>query len=193
MFSVSELMLIRHAAADTGGRLCGRTDVGLASGTQAALSELSAFLPKVRDVLVSPALRCRLTLEGVWPDAQQVADDRLWEQDFGDWDGQACADLPDIGELSRAELAEHASPNGESFLDLYARAAPALCDAADRARRGEPVVVVAHAGIVRAGLGLALGDPSAGLAFQIDPLSITRLTCLPGGGFAIKAVNWRPL
>lgn len=192
MFSVSELILIRHAAADTKGRLCGRTDVGLAPGTDVPLAELSEILPALESVSVSPAKRCRLTAGALWPTARQVMDDRLWEQDFGSFDGRPYADLPDIGALSRSDLAHHTNPGGESFADLCARAEPALWDAADRARGAASVVLVVHAGIVRAGLGLALGDVTAGLAFQIDPLSVTRLTCLPERGFAIKAVNWRP-
>ena len=192
MVSASELILIRHAAADTKGRLCGRTDVGLASGSEASFARLSGVLPKVAEVLVSPALRCRQTAEALWPDAWQVTDDRLWEQDFGDWEGQLYSDIPDMGALSRLELAALSGPGGESFSDLYARVTPALTEAADRVRAGETVVVVAHAGVVRAGLGLAMGDAAAGLAFQVDPLSFTRLACLPGDGFAIKTVNWSP-
>ena len=192
MFSASELILIRHAAADTNGRLCGRTDVGLAPGHAAAFAARSGVFPDMDEVLVSPAVRCKLTAEGLWPKARQVPDDRLWEQDFGAWEGQPYADIPDLGEVSRTELAEVSAPGGESFADLCARVAPALMEFADRARTGEVVVVVAHAGVVRAGLGLALDDMAAGLAFQVDPLSITRLTCLTGGGFAIKAVNLSP-
>lgn len=193
MFSASELILIRHAAADTNGRLCGRTDVGLAPGSLAAFGALSGLLPDMDDVLVSPALRCRLTAEGLWPNALQMPDDRLWEQDFGGWEGQPYSDIPDVGDLPRSELVDVSGPDGESFADLYARVTPALIGAAERARTGAPVAVVAHAGVVRAGLGLALGDMAAGLAFQVDPLSVTRLTCLTGGGFAIKAVNWSPV
>lgn len=192
MFSASELILIRHAAADTNGRLCGRTDVELAPGSSAAFAALSGVFPEIDEVLVSPALRCRKTAEGLWPNAHQMPDDRLWEQNFGGWEELPYAEIPDAGDLSRSELVELSGPGGESFADLYARVTPALKEAADRARTGEPVVVVAHAGVVRAGLGLALGDLAAGLVFQVDPLSVTRLTCLAGGGFAIKAVNWSP-
>ena len=192
MVSASELILIRHAVADTKGRLCGRTDVGLASGSEAGFAKLSGALPEMAEVLVSPALRCRQTAEVLWPGARQLTDDRLWEQNFGDWEGQLYDDIPDMGALSRVELAKLSAPHGESFSDLYVRATPALKDAADRVRAGETLVIVAHAGLVRAGLGLALGDAAAGLAFQVDPLSITRLACLPGDGFAIKMVNWSP-
>ena len=51
------------------------------------------------------------------------------------------------------------------------------------------VTIVAHAGTVRAGLALAVGATAA-LAFEIAPLSVTRLRALPGGGWSIAEVNW---
>ena len=191
MFSSNDLVLIRHAAADTAGRLCGRRDVGLAEGTATDLSKLAKLLPEVAEVRVSPALRCRLTASALWPGAAQVADERLWEQDFGAWDGKSYAELPDLGDLSREDLAAHTPPAGESFLDLLDRATPALVEAAEAARKAGPVVIVAHAGIARAGLSLALGAPSVGLGFEVDPLSLTRIGCFEAG-YSVRAVNWRP-
>ena len=76
---------------------------------------------------------------------------------------------------------------------MVARGSPALREAAERAVGAGPVAVVAHAGTVRAALSLALGEVSAGLAFEVDPLSITRIRCLPGGAMSVAAVNWSPL
>ena len=64
--------------------------------------------------------------------------------------------------------------------------APAL---GDLAGQGGRVAVVAHAGVIRAALGLALGAPARGLAFQVAPLSLTRLVALPGGAWSIAEVN----
>ena len=122
----SELILIRHAPADTGGRLTGRRDV---------------------------------------PEKG-----------------------PDLGPLDRSKLAEIAPPSGESFSAMVARVSPALADLAERAIAEGPVAVVAHAGTVRAGLAVALGDVPAALAFEVEPLSVTRLRCLPGV-FSIVCVN----
>ena len=191
MFSTDDLVLIRHAAANHGGRLCGRTDVGLAEGTETPLQALAALLPDVEDLRVSPAQRCRLTAKALWPDRMQSEDARLWEQDFGDWEGVPFTDLPDLGALSPGDLAATAPPGGESFLDLAARVTPALEEAALAARTKGPVAVVAHAGVVRAGLSMALGSAAAGLSFEIAPLSITRIGCFEGG-YSVRTVNWRP-
>jgi len=184
----AELVLIRHAPAAHGGRLCGRTDV---------LAELPDDLAPWRDalpegpVVTSPARRCVATARALFPLAGADQDARLWEQDFGEQDGMAFADLPDLGPLSRDALAAHRAPGGESFLDMAARVVPALEALSDRALEHGPVTVVAHAGTVRAALGLALGDMAAGLAFEVAPLSLTRLRC-GAGGYSIVAVNWLP-
>lgn len=187
----SELVLIRHAPAQTAGRLFGRSDIAIAPGPHPGLEELRRMLAPAAAVVSSPALRCRQTAELLWPGrAAPELDARLWEQDFGAWEGQPMADLPDLGPLSAEALAAHCPPGGESFDDLCARADPALRALAQRAQDG-PVAVVCHAGVVRAALGLALEAPARGLAFEVAPLSLTRLRCFDGG-FSIIAANWRP-
>ncbi|MGR3513723.1 MAG: histidine phosphatase family protein [Paracoccaceae bacterium] len=175
---------MRHGKTVSPGTLNGRTDVALAA--RPAPVTLEPFA-----VWVSPARRARETAAGLFPKAAIKADDRLWEQDFGRFDGVAFADLPDLGALSKADLADHTPEGGESFQDMAARATPALREAADLALGAErPVVVVAHAGILRAALAMAMEAPAAALAFQIDYLGAVRLLCLDDG-FAIMAVNER--
>jgi len=177
----TELILIRHAPALAGGRLCGRTDVGAEiPDTAAAVAEAIGAVDRV---IASPALRCRHTTEALWPGRGYATDAALWEQDFGDWDGMALARLPDLGPMSRADLARQRPPNGESFLDLCARARPALL-----ALPPGRTAIVAHAGTIRAALSLALTDSADALGFEIAPLSLTRLT-RHGADWSIGAVN----
>lgn len=179
-----ELILVRHGKTVSPGTLNGRNDVALAEQPAPVALQPAALW-------VSPARRARETAAGLFPDVTHTTDNRLWEQDFGLFDGRAFADLPDLGALSKAELAEHTPEGGESFHDMVARATPALRDAADLALGDErPVVVVAHAGILRAALAMAMEAPAAALAFQIDYLGAVRLLCLDDG-FAIMAVNER--
>jgi alpha-ribazole phosphatase len=172
----SELLLIRHAPAETGGRLCGRRDVPARLDDTAALARLSAALTGVRQVVTSPALRCRQTAGALFPSVAPALDARLWEQDFGAEDGMAYADLPDLGPLPREALADRRPPGGESFADMAARVIPAL------------EALAAHAGTVRAGLALAIGSVPAALAFEVAPLSLTRLRCFDGA-FSVACVN----
>lgn len=180
------LTLIRHAPSVPPGRLYGRTDAACRLPPRGELRAVAALAGSPGALLVSPARRCRETAAALFPGVAATVEPALWEQDFGAWDGAALADLPDLGPLERAALAAHAPPGGESFAAMAARARPALRAAAE----GEGTVVVAHAGTVRAALGLALGDPALGLAFAVAPLSVTRL--LPGpdpGGWGIDFVN----
>ncbi|QFT62961.1 histidine phosphatase family protein [Roseivivax sp. THAF30] len=183
----SELILIRHAPADHGGRLVGRTDVPAILPEKDALSKLRAALSGC-EAVSSPARRCRETAAAVFPGREIPEDACLWEQDFGAEDGLPFDALPDLGPLTLSELAQRRPPEGESFSDLCERAAPALERLEARAREGGSIAVIAHAGLVRAALSRALGHKEAGLAFEIAPLSLTRLRCHPGG-LSIICVN----
>lgn len=182
----TEIMLIRHALAVTEGRMAGRRDVAADCSDALAFAALRGAVGVVDHWRISPALRCVQTAAELWPDVATLQDARLWEQDFGAWEGVPFAELPDLGALSGADLAAHRPPAGESFLDLYARVVPALCEAGTLGGR---VVIVAHAGVIRAALGFALGAPALGLAFQVAPLSLTSIVALPGGAFSIAGVN----
>ncbi|MDJ0639049.1 MAG: histidine phosphatase family protein [Paracoccaceae bacterium] len=182
MADAAELILIRHGPTKRPGHLNGRTDV--------ALAEVPDPVRVAFDrLIVSPAKRAVATADGLFSGAELIEDARLWEQNFGIWDGVAFADLPDIGDLGLEVLAKLTSEGGESFEEMVARVRPALEEAADMARDlGGRVAVVAHAGTVRAGLAMAMGALPPALAFQIGHLRATRLVCLKDG-FAIRSVN----
>lgn len=186
----TELLLIRHAPALTEGRLAGRRDVAADCSDVRAIETLRARVGTVDHRAISPALRCQQTAAALWPGLDSSVDARLWEQDFGAWEGVAFGDLPDLGDLALADLAACRPPGGQSFLDLCQIVTPAVQDLATRSGR---VAVLAHAGVIRAALGLALGSAERGLAFQIAPLSLTRLIALPGGGWSVAGVNGLPV
>ena len=178
------LLMIRHARADDQGRLAGRRDVPANVDPHAAAA-LAALIGPVDRIMVSPAMRCRMTAAALWPDREAVQDARLWEQDFGAWEGAAYAHLPDLGPMTQAELAATAPPGGESFADVCARITPAL---QALAAQGGRIAVVAHAGTVRAALARALGHMPSALSFRVAPLSLTRIEAAPAG-WAIDGVN----
>jgi len=177
-------MLIRHAPAVTGGRLAGRRDVPALLDDAEAFARVARAVAGVEAVVSSPALRCRQTTEALFPGRAYDTDPRLWEQDFGAHEGLKSSELPDLGDLSREALAQVAAPDGESFADVVARVSPAL-----EALSGS-VAVVAHAGTVRAGIAQALGDVAVALAFEVAPLSVTRIRRF-AGGYAVTSVNER--
>ena len=136
----------------------------------------------------SPAIRCVKTCEAVFPGGHPQRIEAFWEQSFGDWDGLAFEDVPDIGPLKGDDLVQFAPPNGESFADLCDRVQPALIRLLD-AEQAHSTAVFVHAGVIRACLGLAFDSPSAALRCEIDPLSVTRLRALPDGQFSVVCVN----
>jgi len=185
------LLLIRHAPSEPQGRLYGRVDVPARIEGEPGIAALRELLGGVERRVSSPARRCRETATAIWPDGPAEVDARLWEQDFGAWDGKPFSEIPDVGPLPTEQLAAHRPPGGESFNDVVRRATPALREIAE-ANREAPVAVIAHAGTIRAALALALGANGPALAFEIAPLSVTRLRLLPSGDFSITCTNWRP-
>jgi alpha-ribazole phosphatase len=187
------LILIRHAPIAASGYLFGRTDAP-ARVDAADIERVRTRLSDDVDVVRSPALRCRQTAEALWPGRSDFSeDDRLWEQNFGDHEAMSVFDLPDLGPMHSDALAAYAPPNGESFEAVCARAWPALHDASKRALKlNRPVALVVHAGIVRAAIGLTLGQIGAAMSFEIAPLSITRLRVGPDGPVSVMNANETP-
>lgn len=132
-----------------------------------------------RQIWSSPARRCVQTCTALGLGAQLQPD--LVEQDFGQWEGRPYADLPDLGPLDNARLAEFRPPEGESFHDMVARIRPVIENATG------PTLIVAHAGTVRAALSLIVGD--AALSFAVAPLSMTAITRHAQGQWSVEWVN----
>ena len=92
--------------------------------------------------------------------------------------------------MSGADLAQYAPSGGESFADLCARVAPALAEHGQAAAQmPAPLVLVVHAGVIRAALSQVTGLLSAGLAFEVATLSATRLRCGPEGPVSVIGAN----
>ena len=184
----TQISLIRHAPALTDGRIAGRRDVAADCSDQAAIAALRAGVGAFDHLVVSAALRCAQTASALWPNRPiPRIDPALWEQDFGAWEDMPYADLPDLGPLPAADLATHRAPGGESFADICARIQPALIRAADL---GGHIVIVAHAGTVRAAIAHATASVPGALAFQIAPLSLTTFTMeAPNGPWSVASVN----
>jgi alpha-ribazole phosphatase len=82
-------------------------------------------------------------------------DDRLAELDFGDWEGRRWDEI-DRTDFDRwaDDYVSQPAPGGQSWLDLSQKAAAFLTDL--RSQPYENVIVVSHAGVIRALLALVL-------------------------------------
>lgn len=190
------ITFIRHATTAADGRLAGRTDVPLALLDTAEVAALRGCLGGFDRLICSPATRCVDTARALYPATTIVTDERLWEQNFGDWEGRPYTELPDLGPIEAQDLVRHCPPRGESFVDVCQRVAPALADFAQVASHLSPsakeerIAIVAHAGTVRAALAFALGGrPELAIRFSVATLSATRIRLLPEQQFAIEYVN----
>ena len=190
----TEIYLVRHAPSVPAGYLYGRTDVAADTGNAEAMDRLARSIGVVDRIVTSPARRCRQTTHALWPESREVVvDARLWEQDFGDWDGRAFEDIPDLGMLSVQDLAAQRPPGGESFDDVVRRVQPAVRElAGSGATNVQRIAVVAHAGVIRAALGMALVEAASALSFDVATLSLTQMRLLPGGSVSVLRTNWRP-
>ncbi|MGR3502598.1 histidine phosphatase family protein [Pseudaestuariivita sp.] len=189
--AATDVFWIRHAPTVAPETLAGRRDVAADVSDSVRAEAVRRYCGEVDVLIRSPAQRCAMTAATIWPEGAPEVDARLWEQDFGAWDGMALRDLPDLGPLPARELAAHRPPQGESFLQVADRIAPVLVELPERNVRR--IAIVAHAGVIRAALGRALGEVHAGLGFAIAPWSVTHLSVLKGSPPAIVRVNWEPL
>ena len=177
--------LVRHGETETPGRLLGRTDPALSEDGWRQVERQTAN--RTWDLIVaSPRRRARAAAERLAADRRVALrlDDDWAELDFGDWDGRLIAELR--ADLSTAEALDAlyadadagGAPGGESWEDLIARVSDAIQRLLAEAAGGR-VLVITHAGPMRAALALACGLPFANLwAFKIDPG--TRITLAAG-------------
>jgi alpha-ribazole phosphatase len=145
-----QIFLIRHPRPLVEAGICyGRLDVDCEDPLPVA-ARIRSVLPAGTPVISSPLRRARHLAEALDPQAR--VDSRLREIDFGDWEGQAWNDI-DRNALDAwaADVLDFTPPGGESVASLQRRA---IGFAASLDRINTPrVVLVTHAGIIRALIG----------------------------------------
>lgn len=184
---------VRHAPTDPGGRIIGHTDIPALEPDSDSLTRTAAMLQIADVVLCSPLARCHSTVErlrSINPALPApLFDDGLKEQHFGAWEGRPYSAVSAWDGLDLRAMADLTPPEGESFLDLIERTKRVTARAGAQFS-GQTIAVIAHAGVIRAAVTLALDmPPHRGLSLCIDPLSVTSLTDHGDGGWAVDHVN----
>ncbi|MEO1480074.1 MAG: histidine phosphatase family protein, partial [Bacteroidota bacterium] len=170
------LHLLRHLpAAEANGRAIGHTDLPLADpDAPDRLAQAWPHEPPAR-LVASPLLRAARTARALgakW-NLDINFEPRLREMDFGTWDGRTWDEIErDDAAALHAWMGDWTAtpaPGGESFADVQARVGAWLAELVDGTSSEDDttVVVVAHAGSIRAVLVQVLGlDPTQ--AFRLD-------------------------
>lgn len=162
-----------------------------------AFKALAKALPKDAIWFTSDLKRTHQTADAILAHGNtasiRLEDARIAEQHFGDWFGRGrdkayTSKPPSLRHNFWMVDAATRPNNGESFLDLMARAIPAI-DAYSAQYRERTIVAVSHGGVIRAAIAHALGlEPDRALAIMVENLSTTRLDYCPGPG---KGGDWR--
>lgn len=166
--------IVRHGRperAEQGKVFLGVTDVALSEAGAAQSGQAGAILKektgcRAVKIVTSPLMRCFQTASIIKEHvccSSFETDPRLREIDMGIWDGKLIDDIRDeYPEEYRArgqDLWNYKVPEGESFAETGKR----FCSALEDIIRNEPddsiVIIVSHAGAVRAGLSLLTEMP----------------------------------
>lgn len=175
------LVLVRHgeATANAQGLLLGRSDVPLTDKGRLQAAALRAHLGPVVRLVSSPLRRAVDTARALGAGAP-VLDDRWIELDYGEHEGAAVLDAPELWQHWRADPS-YRPPGGESLDDVGARVR-AACEelfssngAGARDDAGD-VVVVSHVSPIKAAVAWALGaGADAAWRMHLSTGSITRI------------------
>jgi alpha-ribazole phosphatase len=182
----SQLWLIRHAPVGGPRGMIPDIDAPADISEAAALRRARAQLPDRHVAISSPARRARETAKALGLIVS--LDPAFREQDFGDWTGRTHEEIRRDSKAVYDEFwrapASNRPPGGESFVEQIARVRGGI-----EALPAGDIIIVAHAGTIRAALALALEMPSDNaLRFVIDPLSLTRVDRI-GKAWRVVAVN----
>ncbi len=162
-------VLVRHTRTEGKVGICyGRSDVPVTGNFHVEAREIESALPwSPRQIWSSPSERCRKLARFLAGglDLEVRIDERLAELDFGDWEGKAWPGPHDAQARRWYDSPwTERPPNGEKAEELCARVAAFREELL--ASHSDHVVIVTHAGVIRAWKSLALRRPLADVFAQ---------------------------
>ena len=188
--------LLRHGEPEGGQRYRGHgCDDPLSARGWSQMERAVRDEEEWQYVVSSPMLRCRAFAErfAARQGLSVTLEPDLREVGFGEWEGRTRVELQrERPEEYRAFYADpvHARPAGAEPLAAFRRRVEAGFDAALQPLQAERVLVVVHAGVIRALVGRVMGVPDERL-FQLECeyASRTRLHRHPTRGWRLLHAN----
>jgi alpha-ribazole phosphatase len=168
-----QIFLIRHPRPCVEAGICyGQLDVDAEDPVPVA-NRLRALLPADIPLITSPLRRAQCLAAALHP--QPLADARLMEIDFGEWEGRRWAEIDRVLlDAWAADVLNFTPPGGESAGALQTRAVACVS-----ALKGTAVALVTHSGVMRALLGhwlkLPVGEWSQ-LKFEFGHVTLLELS-----------------
>lgn len=153
-----EIYIIRHSPVNVPSGVCyGQSDVDVQETFFDEAMKLKTKLPDQFDaVITSPLVRCQKMAKMFT--ATPLLDDRLKEMHFGDWEMKPWSTIPRTeSQAWMDQFDQIATPNGESFQDLYARVSAFYTEL--KQKDYQNVLIVTHAGPIRCFWTYLLGFP----------------------------------
>jgi alpha-ribazole phosphatase len=185
--------LLRHGEPVGGSRYRGQIDDALSERGWKQMWQALEGRPLWQQVISSPLQRCNafasaLAERHALPLAQEP---RFAEVGFGAWEGRTRAELERLepGQVARflADPVAHRPPGSEPIEEFLARVNTAFTEMIGR-HAGQSILVVTHAGVIRAVLSLVLQiPPSAMYRIHVANAGITRLRTDGERGFTLLA------
>lgn len=147
-----EIYLVRHTETICEKGICyGQSDVDIAAPFDEIFDRIISELPSQAVIFSSPLKRCSILAKDIQKNTNAISyqeDDRLKEMNFGDWELKPWDEIPPE-ELNpwMEDFVNIPVSNGESFTELHSRVGGFLTEQISDLKH--PVIIVAHAGIIR--------------------------------------------
>jgi alpha-ribazole phosphatase len=190
------LYFLRHGDTGLQGRYIGSTDVPLTARGKEQVRQTGDLLQGkgITQIVCSPMLRCRQTLEQLDLPCTCQFNELLKEIDFGRWEGRNFSEVVEIDKEQVdcwvADPDTFSFPGGESLTAFKKRVAAFKTQLEMMVE--DNILVITHGGIIRYLLCLLLGlDSGKYLLFDVEPGCFCSIRLYAEGGvltgFNIKA------
>jgi len=144
-----EVHLIRHTTVKISKKTCyGRLEVPVSDNFENEKNNIKTKLSNDYDIIYSsPSKRCILLARAL--NLTNVSkDNRLFEIDFGDWEGILWDDINKSElDLWMDKFVTNPPPNGESFNQMFTRVSNFIDML--RNKKVDKVLIITHAGVIR--------------------------------------------